>query len=95
MGPRQHPPAKKRGANLSSQRRAWCLRGACNGSIRARSHMNIETGTSSMTITIEAGGCEHEVTIPLNCMAHNFKHLVGRACRRCYLQFWYPTGCDA
>lgn len=53
--------------------------------------MTIQTGTSAVTVTIEAGGCTHsEGFYPLNCPGHNYKHQVGIACEECGEQWFYP-----
>lgn len=55
----------------------------------------IDTGTSSLTITIDADGCHHDATVPLNCPGHHYEHAIGRACRKCHEQFWLaPSGVD-
>ena len=44
--------------------------------------------SQTLTIELEAGGCKHVLDVPLYCEPHDFKHLWGWACSKCWEQFF-------
>ena len=50
----------------------------------------VTTGSNSLNITVEAGGCVHENVVRLGCYAHDYAHGIAFLCRDCnaYMDGW-------